>query len=453
MKPPHSRRPGSAAGGPGSSGIGPSGKGPSGRPYTPRSGQPPRDARPARRDGDPGRERSADERNNGERNNGERNNGERSAGERPAKTGWAKRSDGPPRRNETRPDFKHADFKHADSKRDGVKRGEPKRFAPKRGEAPPGEFNRGGDRPRTERTLSIRPPADQPRPERGERPERSERPRTSRPPQDRPEQARAHSDRPRAAAPRRPSPPPADPDAPRGALWLYGTHAVAAALANPQRRLRRLLLTEEAEAAIAAKLPQPWPVAVERTDRARLDLLLGRDVVHQGVALLADPLAPPSLGGVLERPGPLLVLDQVGDPRNIGAILRAAAAFGVAAVIVQDRNSPEETGALAKAASGALETMPLLRAVNIARTIVALKAAGCWVIGLDAGGSVLSGPSLAERRVALVLGNEGDGLRRLTRDTCDEIAGIEMPGGGNGLDSLNVSAAAAVALYEIGRRR
>ena len=235
-------------------------------------------------------------------------------------------------------------------------------------------------------------------------------------------------------------------------MWLYGTHAVAAALANPARRLRRLLLTDEAEAAIAGRLQQPWPVATERTERARLDQLLGRDVVHQGAALLADPLASPLLAHMLERPGVVLVLDQVNDPRNVGAILRSAAAFGVAGIITQDRNAPDETGALAKAASGALETVPLLRAVNIARTLIALKAAGCWVVGLDAGGSVLSGPSLAARRVALVLGSEGEGLRRLTRETCDEVAGIAMPGSGDGLlDSLNVSTAAAVALYELAR--
>ena len=242
------------------------------------------------------------------------------------------------------------------------------------------------------------------------------------------------------------------PEAPRGAVWLYGTHAIAAALANPQRRLRRLLLTEEAEAAIAVTLPKPWSLTPERTDRARLDQLLGRETVHQGAALLADPLALPSLAAVLERPGPVLVLDQVSDPRNVGAILRSAAAFGAAAVIAQERYAPEETGALAKAASGALERVPLLRAVNIARTLIALKAAGFWVIGLDAGGGVLSGAALAQRRVALVLGNEGEGLRRLTRDTCDEIAGIAMPGGDTRLDSLNVSAAAAIALYELGRR-
>ena len=235
----------------------------------------------------------------------------------------------------------------------------------------------------------------------------------------------------------------------KGGLWLHGLHAVAAALANPNRRLRRLVLTEEAEAALAAKQPPPWPVPPERMDRSRIDQLLGRDAVHQGAALLADPLAPPALSAVLERSGPLLVLDQVSDPRNVGAVLRSAAAFGAACVIVQDRNAPEESGTLAKAASGALESVPLLRAVNLSRTLVALKAAGLWTVGLAAGAAPLSGPALAGRRVALVLGAEGDGMRRLTRETCDEVAGLAMPGR---MDSLNVSAAATVALYELARR-
>ena len=239
------------------------------------------------------------------------------------------------------------------------------------------------------------------------------------------------------------------PDAPKGTLWLYGHHAVAAALANPNRRLRRLQLTEEAQAAIGKQLPPPWAVSPERVDRARLDHLLGRDVAHQGAALLADPLAPPSLQSVLEKPGVIILLDQVTDPRNVGAIMRSAAAFGAAAVITQDRNAPEETGALAKAASGALETIPLLRAVNIARTIIALKAANVWCIGLDVAGAPLSGPAFADRRVALVLGAEGEGLRRLTRETCDEIAGLTIKGA---VESLNVSAAASVALYELSRR-
>ncbi len=238
----------------------------------------------------------------------------------------------------------------------------------------------------------------------------------------------------------------------QGGIWIYGLHAVGAALLNPQRRLRRLLLTEEAEASLALRLGagggNAWPVPVERTERARLDALVGRDAVHQGAGLLADPLRPPSLDHVLLRPGPVLVLDQVSDPRNVGAILRSAAAFGAAAVIVQDRNAPDETGALAKAASGALETMPLLRAVNLSRTLVVLKAAGLWTVGLDAGGAPLDGGSYKGRRVALVLGAEGEGLRRLTRETCDETAGLRMPGS---MESLNVSNAAAVALYELVR--
>ncbi len=239
------------------------------------------------------------------------------------------------------------------------------------------------------------------------------------------------------------------PDTPRGAIWLYGLHAVAAALANPGRRLRHLMVTEDAQQTLAQRQPPPWPVPPEQVERGRLDHLLGRDIAHQGLALLADPLPTPSLQQALERPGPLIVLDQVTDPRNVGAILRSAAAFGVAAVITQDRNAPEETGSLAKAASGALETIPLLRAVNIARTLIALKAAGIWTVGLDAGGAPLSGPTLEGKRIALVLGAEGEGLRRLTRETCDEIAGLRMPGK---IDSLNVSAAATVALYELTRR-
>ena len=273
-----------------------------------------------------------------------------------------------------------------------------------------------------------------------------ERPRHDAPSSQGPRQPRLSA--PAATAPSRPAPRPGAPQAPAGTIWLYGLHPVAAALANPSRRLRRLMVTEEAEAALSGMVKAGFSVAPERTERARLDHLLGRDAVHQGAALLADPLPQPALASVLERPGPVLVLDQVTDPRNVGAILRSAAAFGAACVIAQDRHAPEETGALAKAASGALETMPLIRAVNLARTLVALKAAGLWIVGLDAGAAPLRGEALRERRAALVLGAEGAGMRRLTRETCDELAGLSMPGG---MESLNVSAAASVALYELTR--
>lgn len=338
--------------------------------------------------------------------------------------------------------------------------------------APPAAKGRSApDRSSGPRPATPRP--HEPRPTRveGPRPERT-RPTPDRPAvdgafgrgdttlraptQDRATPGRPTPDRPtpdRKPAPRHAERPPHTPrEAPGNSLWIYGLHAVAAALGNPARHLRRLLLTEEGEAAIATRLARPWALTVERTERGRLDHLLGPGAIHQGAALLVEPLAPPSLQSAVARPGPILVLDQVSDPRNIGAILRAAAAFGVAAVITQDRNAPEETGALAKAASGALETVPFLRAVNIARTLVALRAAGFWVIGLDASGGPLSGPALAERRIALVLGSEGEGMRRLTRETCDETAAIHMPGASALLDSLNVSTAAAIALYELARR-
>jgi 23S rRNA (guanosine2251-2'-O)-methyltransferase len=240
-----------------------------------------------------------------------------------------------------------------------------------------------------------------------------------------------------------------------GGVWLHGLHPVAAALANPARRLRRLLLTEEAEAALAARLPagQPWRLPPERADRARFATFLAEDAVHQGAALLADPLPPVPLPRALAHAeGPVLVLDQVTDPRNVGAILRSAAAFGAAATVLQDRHAPPETGALARAASGALEIVPVVREVNLARALRELKEAGLWVVGMDTAAPVTLAQvahGLRGRRVALVLGAEGEGLRRLTRETCDEIARLPIT---PEMESLNVSAAAAVALYELARR-
>lgn len=238
--------------------------------------------------------------------------------------------------------------------------------------------------------------------------------------------------------------------APEEGVWLYGQHAVAAALANPARRLRRLLVTRPAEAELAERVPAPWRITPEFTERDRLDRTLGADAIHQGAALLVDPLEPPALPVAMEQStGHVLVLDQVTDPRNVGAILRSAAAFGAAAVVMQERHAPPETGALARAASGALEVVPVLREVNLARAIEALKQAGLWVVGLEAGGPVtLAQSGLGGRRVALVLGAEGEGLRRLTRESCDELVRLPIR---PAMESLNVSAAAAVALYELGR--
>lgn len=303
--------------------------------------------------------------------------------------------------------------------------------------------DRSGDKPRGERAPSenrLSLPGGGPKPERGGNPRPNER--HEQRSGSRPEHRRG------AGSPGR------GPATPNGAVWLYGTHAVAAALKNQARLFRRLVITEEAQAALAAECPQPWPIPPEITPRDKIDQILGArqgsGIVHQGIALLTDQLAAPALLDAIKHPGPVLVLDQISDPRNVGALMRTAQAFGACAVIAQDRNAPEETGALAKAASGALETIPLLRTVNIARALIVLKSADFWVVGLDGHSPArLNGPSFGKRRVALVLGSEGEGMRRLTRETCDEICALAMPGG---MESLNVSAAGAVALYEITRK-
>jgi 23S rRNA (guanosine2251-2'-O)-methyltransferase len=257
-----------------------------------------------------------------------------------------------------------------------------------------------------------------------------------------------------ARVPEAPSPAPrhAGPKevAPPGTIWLHGLHAVAAALANPRRRVKRLLLTDDAHAELARRLPPPWRASAERVERNRFQTFLPEDSVHQGAAALVEPLPAARLEeAIAASAGPVLVLDQVTDPRNVGAILRSAAAFGAACVVMQDRHAPPETGALARAASGALEIVPVAREVNLSRAIVALQRAGFWVLGLAGeGGRALAGAVPRDRRVALVLGAEDAGLRRLQRETCDELVRLPMA---PGVESLNVAAAAAVALYEIAR--
>ena len=253
---------------------------------------------------------------------------------------------------------------------------------------------------------------------------------------------------------------PRQPAAQPGFPWLYGRHAVEAALANPARICRRFIALNEtaaeARGLLAAARAETPAAGLEVLDRREFERLLPPGAVHQGLALAAEKLAERDLNAFLaslpqdNAPQIIVVLDQVTDPRNVGAILRSAAAFGAAAVITQDRNAPEETGALAKAASGALETMPLLRAVNIARTLIALKAGDSGASGWMRGGKApLAGLDLAGRRVALVLGAEGEGLRRLTREHCDFLG--RLPTRGN-MASLNVSNAAAVALYVLSQR-
>ncbi|MBR0653413.1 23S rRNA (guanosine(2251)-2'-O)-methyltransferase RlmB [Roseomonas terrae] len=255
-----------------------------------------------------------------------------------------------------------------------------------------------------------------------------------------------------------PAPPELAPEPPRpgagagsGAYWIYGHHAVLAALSNPRRKPRRLLTTTDAEIALRDSFDGPWRVTPERADRARFQTFLTEDAVHQGIALLAEPLEAFDLeDAIAASEGPVLLLDQVTDPRNVGAALRAAAAFGAAAVVMQDRHAPHETGTLARAASGTLDIVPVVREVNLSRAIATLQKAGFWVLGLAGEGKrTLAEAVPRDRRVALVLGGEEAGLRRLQRETCDELVRLPMA---EGVESLNVSTAAAVALYEIVRR-
>lgn len=267
---------------------------------------------------------------------------------------------------------------------------------------------------------------------------------------------------------------PARPVRERGENWLYGRHAVAAALANPQRIWRRLVIlagqeTEAAALVLAARAerrgakPGPAGEAVEVLDRAAFNLLLPEGAVHQGWALAVEPLDAADLDDVLRAaaagPGSappwsqsgrsiVVVLDQVTDPHNVGAVLRSAAAFGAAAVILAAHGAPPVTGALAKAASGALDCVKLVRVVNLARALDRLKEAGYWCCGLDESAPATLATLDLGARVVLVFGSEGGGLRRLVRERCDYLARLPtLPA----LPSLNVSNAAAIALYELVR--
>ncbi len=225
--------------------------------------------------------------------------------------------------------------------------------------------------------------------------------------------------------------------------WLYGTHPVAAALANPGRRVRRL-------ATAGGAAPGGAAARTETVTAAELAALLPPGAVHQGVAALVDPLPVPALDDILAAlpadAGTVVVaLDQVTDPRNVGAVLRSAAAFATAVVLATGRHAPEEGGALAKAASGALETVPVVRPANLARALRQLKAAGFWIVGLDMAAPLALGSAELPGRCAFVLGAERRGLRQLTRECCDLAVRVPTPGA---MESLNVSATAAVALYE-----
>ena len=224
---------------------------------------------------------------------------------------------------------------------------------------------------------------------------------------------------------------------------LWGKHAVAAALDNPARKVLRGWATRDA----AAAMQFPKDVPVTFADVADLGRLVPHDAPHQGVVVEAEPLEDVWLGDILGNAGErsvLLVLDQVTDPHNVGAILRSAAAFGAVGIVTQDRHSPPESGALAKAASGALERVPWARVVNLSRALEEIGEAGFWRVGLAGDAPMELKEALGPPRIALALGAEGPGLRPNTREHCDALARLPISAE---IDSLNVSNAAAVALY------
>jgi 23S rRNA (guanosine2251-2'-O)-methyltransferase len=237
-------------------------------------------------------------------------------------------------------------------------------------------------------------------------------------------------------------PPRRDRDGDDDPAILYGWHTVTAALANPARKIRKLLLTENAARRLADE-NIPTRIAPEMVRPSAIDQRLGPDAVHQGLLAEVDPLPSPDID-TLPQEGIVLVLDQITDPHNVGAIMRSAAAFAVKAIVTTARHSPEATGVLAKSASGALELVPLVLVQNLARALTELNERGFLTVGLDsAGGEDLAAIQL-QQPLALVLGAEGKGLRQLTRETCSAVARLDMPGD---IKSLNVSNAAVLALY------
>ena len=237
--------------------------------------------------------------------------------------------------------------------------------------------------------------------------------------------------------------------APAGRPRFWGRHAVTAALANPERTVRKLWATREGAAGL--DLPPDLPVVyAEVTDLARL---VPGDAPHQGLVAEVDPLEDIWLADLLQQGEgdrrPLLVLDQVTDPHNVGAILRSAAAFDALGIVTPDRHAPLESGTIARSASGALEVVPWVRVVNLARALEEIAEAGFWRVGLTGEATQTLEQAIGTQRVALVLGAEGEGMRQNTATHCDELARLPI---GDKVESLNVSNAAAIALYAVSVR-
>lgn len=229
-----------------------------------------------------------------------------------------------------------------------------------------------------------------------------------------------------------------------GMVRLWGRHAVEAALKNPDRQHRKLWATREGVESLDGELPSDFPV--EWAQAADLARLVARDAPHQGLVLECAALDDLFLDDVLDGDPsrPVVVLDQVTDPHNVGAIMRSAAAFDACCIVTQDRHAPPESGTLAKSASGALEVLPWIRVVNLARALEEIAEAGYWRIGLAGDGEATLAEALPAGPIALVLGAEGEGMRHNIRQHCDAIARLPISAA---MESLNVSNAAAVSLY------
>lgn len=230
-----------------------------------------------------------------------------------------------------------------------------------------------------------------------------------------------------------------------GAYFLYGRHPVEAALANPKRKMKRLLATKNAASTLP---PLPADLRAQVVTSEEIAALLPEGAVHQGIALEVQPLGDGNLDDIAWRERPIIILDQVTDPHNIGAILRSAAAFDAGGVIVMKHNAPDETGVLAKSASGALEVVPYVRVPNLVQTMEYLKKKGYWCAGLDGAATQTLAEAKLTPKTVLVMGAEGAGLRRLTAENCDLLVKLPIS---DKMESLNVSNAAAIALYELNR--
>lgn len=233
-------------------------------------------------------------------------------------------------------------------------------------------------------------------------------------------------------------------------VTIYGRHAVEAALANPQRKILKVFCLRENVNEIKSKIADNKIAVAERRE---LDKMLPADAVHQGFAAVAETLPGIGIDEVCSLAAEkencrLLVLDQVTDPQNIGAIVRSCAAFGCTALIVPDKNSPQESGAMLKAAAGTFENMPVCRVTNLSRTLERLKKAGFWIVGMDGYAKTNIDKLDKKGKLAVVMGSEGKGMRRLTEESCDIT--VRLPIADN-VESLNVSTAAAVVLYELSR--